>query len=93
MHDPGPRSSNVQLGSACARVPVYYLASSVVVVVGAEMAAPAAARAATNKILAQRAATGATTRSDLDGMSKVQPCPLGPQQLLLLQHEHRNVAL
>ena len=30
------RGSNVQLGSACARMPVYYRASSVVVVVGVE---------------------------------------------------------
>ena len=36
MHDPGLKESNIQLGSACARVSVYYLASSVVVVVGVE---------------------------------------------------------
>jgi hypothetical protein len=32
MHDPGPESSDVQFGSACARVPVYNPASPVAVV-------------------------------------------------------------
>ena len=32
MHDPGPRSSNIQLGPACAGVPVHYLISPVAVV-------------------------------------------------------------
>ena len=49
MHDPGLKRSNVQLRSVCARVPVYYLASSVVVV-GQQHTSPLFNRRLTGKI-------------------------------------------
>jgi hypothetical protein len=75
----GRGSSNVQLGSACARVPVYYLLSSVAVarwgrVVGMHAAAPAASWAAWDKCTCAGAALLATFLSELRVLASLLLC-------------------